>query len=693
MRIARRPALAAVLLLLAAAWFFLAPPQLGGSTLYSATVGTSMAPRFHAGDLAVVRRAGSYRVGEVVLYESPVLHRAVLHRILAVQHGHYFFRGDNNDFVDAGYATRSDLLGKLWFRVPRAGRVLTWMGQATHAALVAGGGAVLLLLLGGRVAPLRPRRRRRSRGGRQSRARRRSTVVSAPILARLRRPRRSLVSLLGLVALTVGLAALVTGLARPGTRVVQVRSYESVGSFSYGGRATSASPAYPTRVVRTGDPIFLAAIRHLDVSFAYAFRSRLAHDVRGTIALRALLVDQGSTWRHLYRLGKPHAFAGDRAAVRARIDLRDLAQTLEGLAASTGNPAASYAVQLAPLVRVSGKVAGKRISETFAPTLPFSVDASVLKIDIPAPATLPGTTFAEPSAASLLTSALHPMQAGTLSKHVPDTLTVGGFQFTDAALEVAGSFLALAGAWAFVGGQVRRRRDVWSPERRIAFRHGRDLFDVSDLPQPSGAAVTPVPDLETLAGIARQAERPILRHAKGDTVVFAVDDPPRLYRFEGPLRTEPVKAEPGVPARRRLPAPPARATGVAALAVAILLAVAISAATFTSGNVVPASYAGSSSHARTVAQLLPALCASTGAANLVVATSASTVGTPQDDLILGRNATGSQTLNGSSGNDCLVGGGGAGTTNMLQGAGGTDVCIGAPGAVNNYSGCETTGTS
>jgi Ca2+-binding RTX toxin-like protein len=56
-------------------------------------------------------------------------------------------------------------------------------------------------------------------------------------------------------------------------------------------------------------------------------------------------------------------------------------------------------------------------------------------------------------------------------------------------------------------------------------------------------------------------------------------------------------------------------------------------------------------------------------------------------------AIGSQTLNGSSGNDCLVAGGGAGTTNTLQGGGGADVFIGARGAVNNYSGCETTGTS
>jgi signal peptidase I len=692
MKIGGRPALAAVFLLLAAAWFFLAPPQLGGSTLYSATVGTSMAPRFHAGDLAVVRRASSYKVGQVVLYESPVFHRAVLHRIVVVQDGHYFFQGDNNDFVDAGYATRSELLGRLWFRVPRAGRILTWIGTASHSALIAGAGTLLLLLVGGRAASLRPRRRRR-RSHAAGRSGRRSPVVTSPIVQRLRRPRRSLISLLGLVALLIGATAFGTGVVRPARRVVQMPSYESTGSFSYSGRANTSSTAYPTGVVRTGAPIFLAAVRHLDLSFAYAFRSRLPHDVRGTILLRGLLTDQNSTWRHLYRLGDPKSFVGDRSGVHAQVDLRDLTKTLANLESSTGTPGASYAVQLAPVVHISGTIAGKRVSETFAPTLPFTVSPAVLKLDVSAPATPPGATFATPSAASLLASALNPSQEGTLPKRVPNTLTLGGSRFTDAALEIAGALLVLAGGWALVGGQVRRRRDVWSPERRVAHRYGCDLFDVSDLPQPSGTAVTPVPDLETLAGIARQAERPILRHSARDSTVFVVDDPPRLYRFESALRPEPLAPTPTARPRRRLPAVPRRATGVAVLVIAIALTVAVSAATFTSGNLVPASYAGRSTVSRTIAQLLPPLCASTGATNLIVATSSSTSGTSLNDLILGRNATGSQTLNGSSGDDCLVAGGGAGTVNSLQGSGGTDVCIGARGAVNNYSGCETTGTS
>jgi len=147
--------------ILACAWFLLAPPQLGGSTRFASTVGTSMEPMFDQGDLAVARPASSYRAGDIVLYQSEVLNRPVLHRILVVQDGHYFFKGDNNDFVDPGYATRGDLLGKLWFRVPRAGGILSWFGRPTHASLIAAGAALVLLLGGARKAP--PLRRRRAR--------------------------------------------------------------------------------------------------------------------------------------------------------------------------------------------------------------------------------------------------------------------------------------------------------------------------------------------------------------------------------------------------------------------------------------------------------------------------------------------------------------------------------------------------
>ena len=56
---------ATLVVLAVAAWLMLAPTQIGGETGYVTTSGISMAPRFHSGDLAIVRPKAQYRVGDV----------------------------------------------------------------------------------------------------------------------------------------------------------------------------------------------------------------------------------------------------------------------------------------------------------------------------------------------------------------------------------------------------------------------------------------------------------------------------------------------------------------------------------------------------------------------------------------------------------------------------------------------------
>ena len=112
------------LIVLAGAWFYLAPVQLGGSTSYVVTHGISMEPRFHTGDLAILRSQPSYHVGEIVAYHNYKLHRTVLHRIIARDGSRYVFKGDNNNFVDPEHPAASQLIGALWVHIPRVGGVL-----------------------------------------------------------------------------------------------------------------------------------------------------------------------------------------------------------------------------------------------------------------------------------------------------------------------------------------------------------------------------------------------------------------------------------------------------------------------------------------------------------------------------------------------------------------------------------------
>jgi signal peptidase I len=144
-------------------WIFFAPTKLGGSSTYAVTAGVSMQPLLYKNDLAIVRAQSAYHVGDVVLYNSAVLGKPVLHRIILIQNGQYYFKGDNNNFVDPGYATRSELVGKLWVHVPDLGAVVDWFGQPFHAALLAGAASMFVVLAGGK--PRRRRRRRRHHGG------------------------------------------------------------------------------------------------------------------------------------------------------------------------------------------------------------------------------------------------------------------------------------------------------------------------------------------------------------------------------------------------------------------------------------------------------------------------------------------------------------------------------------------------
>ncbi len=142
-------------------WAFFAPTKVGGSTTYSVTSGISMEPLLHKNDLAFVRTQSSYHVGDVVLYQSPVVGQPVLHRIILIQHGNYFFQGDNNGFVDPGYARKSQLVGTLWFHVPKVGAALGWLGAPAHAALLAGFAVMVIALSGSTTKRRRGRRRGR----------------------------------------------------------------------------------------------------------------------------------------------------------------------------------------------------------------------------------------------------------------------------------------------------------------------------------------------------------------------------------------------------------------------------------------------------------------------------------------------------------------------------------------------------
>ncbi len=530
---------------LAAFWVFFAPTQLGGSTIYSATVGSSMAPLFHKGDLAVIRRAQSYRVGDIVLYESPVLHRPVLHRILVIQNDHYFFKGDNNSFVDPGYATSGDLLGKLWFHIPKAGRALSWLGAPLHTALIAGV-AVAFLLLGGGAAGTRRRRRRgrRRSAARATPARSRAPMRHAPAHSFFHRPRKSFENIVGGAALLLGVALLVAGFGASKARTLAVTGYQNTGTFSYQAKVIAPNPTYPTGFARSGQPVFLSAFKTISVAFHYRFTSPHVHHIKGTISLKAL-VASNSTWRNLYTLAARTTFTGDTAAVGGTFDLGSLAALLNKISVESGTLGASYTIDLQPIVHVTGDVDGHPVTSSFSPVLPFTISQTVLALAVAQATAPPGATYAPPSAAATLAAALKPHQPGSIPGLTGNYLLIARYHLAVSSARGLGLGLVAIALLAFVGKFFKPRREVWSAERRIAARYGCVIVDVGSLTNATGPEqpTTDVPDFASLATLAQYCERPILCERRGPLSAYAVEDEGRLY-IHRPAASPAVAAAP-----------------------------------------------------------------------------------------------------------------------------------------------------
>jgi signal peptidase I len=112
-----------------------------------------MLPNLHRDDLVALRQASSYRVGDVVGYRSALLHRIVLHRVVAIDDGRYTFKGDNNTFLDPEHPTDVQLVGKLSVRIPVAGRVVPLL----QVPWIVGALAALFVLALGLEGESRPR--------------------------------------------------------------------------------------------------------------------------------------------------------------------------------------------------------------------------------------------------------------------------------------------------------------------------------------------------------------------------------------------------------------------------------------------------------------------------------------------------------------------------------------------------------
>ena len=350
----------------------LRPDPIGGSTRYVVTSGVSMEPRFHTGDLAIVRPASAYRVGEIVAYWSTLLHAVVLHRIIARDGNTYEFKGDNNHFIDPTRPTRSELLGRLWLHVPRAGRLLEMLHTQVGAALLCVVVGVLTLF-GVKESRRRRRRRREGKAG--------PNRLGIPIVISSRDHRPFNLGALFITSALTAAVLLVVGIiafTRPAARTFPVTApYTQQVQFGYSAHVRRGL-IYPDGTINTGDPVFLTMTHSVAVSIDYRLSANAPSTVTGTEEVLLQLTGP-SGWTHNVVLtpstpfrSRPHEHRGDTQCAEPGVDDRAIYAVTGGAGFANGT------VAVVPEISLKGTVGGQPIKTSFAPALSVEIGATQL---------------------------------------------------------------------------------------------------------------------------------------------------------------------------------------------------------------------------------------------------------------------------------------------------------------------------
>ncbi len=515
-----------LLALVAVGWYFFAPVNIGGSTRYVVTSGISMEPRFHTGDLAIVRPAANYQVGEIVAYHSTLLHVTVLHRIIARHGNRYVFKGDNNNFIDPVQPTRADLLGKLWLHVPRGGVVL----HALHTPIVAAVIAALLGLFAVFGFSENGRRRRRRRSAASGSKRPGIPLVKAPRHHDPTRP-TNYGALLAASAFAVAAFAVLAliAFARPESkRVVHPTPYSQKVTFAYNAR-TRRSAVYPTGRITTGDAIFLTMVHQLNLHIAYTLTSDADTSVAGTEKV-AVTMTGPSGWKRAFVLTPRTHFTGSHTGTDVTLDLSQLQGLLSQVERLTASPGfGTFSLAVGPQVQVSGTVAGRPVKTSFDPTLSFSFQSGQLVVGggTSAAGTSPGGSSSSPA------SSFTQIQSGTVSSPglAPSTLTALGASVQIATLRwiaIAGLLLGLATTIFFY---LRKRGEPFEETFRIMAQYGHLIVPIvggEDLGWPP----VDVPNIKALVRLAESGQRLILHNRANDVDTYMVNDEGTVYRYQ-----------------------------------------------------------------------------------------------------------------------------------------------------------------
>jgi signal peptidase I len=485
--------------MVAVLWLFW-PTSLGGHTSYLITHGISMEPGFHTGDLAILRAADSYNVGEVAAYHSATLHSVVMHRILSANRaGGFDFKGDNNHWIDPDHPAKSEVVGRLWFRVPGGGKYLNYAHSPWAFAVI----GILVISMGST-------RTHRRKSGRSARTRTRPW------------PRTSLLPLIhgtvfgaGAVALLATVAAGVLWTMSPTTATKTTESVTHSPTLTYEGAAVKGT-TYPDAQVHTGQAVYLLLVHNLtlDVADKLSSTGRLGAP-QTAVGLTVTLATPG--WSTVLATSPVKPLNGGKASVS--IDLAAAQKRLRSVAAETGAGQVGATVTVAAHLVGGGTTNGRSFNSTVDTTYVFNLDSTALR---PVLATVAVGAAGLPSAVGSLSSSV------TSDTAIPATVTLRGHRFALSSLRLWVTLVAIGG-WllsALLFPLLHGGRNEVEHAIRI---FGTRLVEVTAF-APDQRVVF-VPSADALKQVADRYERLILHLCTDYGDVFAVQEDGISYQL------------------------------------------------------------------------------------------------------------------------------------------------------------------
>ena len=521
------------LILAGCLWLYFAPIPLGGSTSYVVTHGVSMQPRFHTGDLAIVRSKPAYHVGEIVAYHNKMLHTTVLHRIIGREGERFIFKGDNNNFIDPEHPRASQLIGALWIHIAGGGRTLQSFSSPARAGLLIALG--MLLLTGGVFARRRRRRGRDRRTGGTTLRAPRTLPRNAPAPASA-----AAISAIGIVVLLpfVLLALLAFTRASSTRHAVQI-PYTQSATLSYSADM-APNPAYPEGVARTGEPLFTQLVNDVNFRFDYRFATGARHSLAGKGSF-LLLVTASDGWHRTLTLGAPTYFKGDHATIADTLSLSWLLALTHSLEAAT-RVDGSYAFAIVPSVVTRGSIEDTPLHATFSPPIQFTINSDEINLQSGGSAIDNQSKLLAGGGTSgaALPPELKPSASGSITgeQSKPRAIALGPWSVTVSAARTL-ALIAIGIILAALLGALALMRPILAflaPRRReqpasIHARYRHLIVPVEHVWQLPGVPVIDVADMDALARIAEHYDRSILHEATADGDAFWVADESGQFRF------------------------------------------------------------------------------------------------------------------------------------------------------------------